>query len=281
MGASALHYAAQSGNIQVAKLLIDQGAFINLQSPTHGVTPLMTAVWHRNIDLVEFFLNQENINTEIRSTFGLKAEELIGFGNRENDRKAHQESQKLNHLFRDYYERRRSNSEVSLIFKILTDQDLSDEEKAGQIRSLINQGADVNTIYPVMSSGNDGHTPLLIAARDGLTQIVRILLEAGADQTISDHYMQAVPLHKAAYMGHTNVIRILEKYPGFDEVLNLQGPFNGYTPLHDAVWHGHFEATEILIQAGARTDLAGLDGNTPLDLAEKYDYKTIVRFLNN
>ena len=131
------------------------------------------------------------------------------------------------------------------------------------------------------SSGNDAHTALLIAARDGLIKSLQVLLELGADQSIPDHYMKAVALHKAAYNGHADVIEILSHYPGFKECLNAQGPNNGYTPLHDAIWHGHFEAAQVLLAKGAKTDLTGFDGRTPLDLAIEYDYSELVALLES
>ena len=37
--------------------------------------------------------------------------------------------------------------------------------------------------------------------------------------------------------------------------LDAQGPYNGLTALHDAVWHGHLEAAQALVDAGARLNL--------------------------
>ena len=37
--------------------------------------------------------------------------------------------------------------------------------------------------------------------------------------------------------------------------------------IHDALWHGYTECAQILLQAGARLDLKGHDGKTPLDVA--------------
>jgi uncharacterized protein len=107
------------------------------------------------------------------------------------------------------------------------------------------------------------------------------LLEAGADQTVSDHYMKAVPVHQAAYMGHAEVIRVLARHHGFREVADAQGPFNGYTPLHDAVWHGHTESVRVLLEAGVRTDLRGYDGRTPLELAREYGYEEMAHLLGS
>ena len=61
--------------------------------------------------------------------------------------------------------------------------------------------------------------------------------------------------------------------------LNAQGPYNGYTVLHDAVWHGHPECVQILLELGIpkglRLDLRGFDGNTQLELAETLGYSQI------
>jgi hypothetical protein len=47
----------------------------------------------------------------------------------------------------------------------------------------------------------------------------------------------------------------------------VRGPINGYTPIHDALWHGYTECALLLLEAGARLDLRGHDGKTPLDVA--------------
>ena len=107
-----------------------------------------------------------------------------------------------------------------------------------------------------------------------------MLLKAGADQTIPDHYMKAVPLHKAAYMGHAAVIQALSRFAGYSAVIDLTGPNNGYTPLHDAVWHGHLEAVQVLLETGARIDIRGHDGKTPRDLANEYRYVKIAKLLS-
>jgi ankyrin repeat protein len=124
----------------------------------------------------------------------------------------------------------------------------------------------------------DGNTPLLDAAREGHTEVVRILLEAGADPRITDRgNMKATPAHKAGYMGPADVARLLVADPRLE--LDAQGPFNGYTPVHDAIWHGHTETARVYIDAGARLDLRALDGRTPLEMAREYGYPEIVELL--
>ncbi|MBE7382772.1 MAG: ankyrin repeat domain-containing protein [Leptolyngbya sp. SIO1E4] len=280
MGNSPLHIAAQGGSIETVSLLLERGAFLNLQTPTHGVTPLMVAVWHRQVELVSFLLGRPGINLEIRSTFGLTAPELAEFGLSPTDDYAQHQRQQLAQLFENYRQKRAQLIQEQQIFAVLTDETLGQGEKATQVKALIAEGAAVNTVSPIMSSGNDGHTPLLVAARDGLCEIVEMLLKAGADQTISDHYMKAVPLHKAAYMGHAAVIQVLSRFAGYSAVIDLTGPNNGYTPLHDAVWHGHLEAVQVLLETGARIDIRGHDGKTPPDLANEYRYVKIAELLS-
>ncbi len=56
--------------------------------------------------------------------------------------------------------------------------------------------------------------------------------------------------------------------------------YNGLTALHDAVWHGHLEAAQTLVEAGARTDLEAYTGLTPRRLAALYGYDDLVRYLD-
>ena len=56
MGTSALHKAAQSGVVDVARALVAHGAFIDLQAPTHGHTPLIDAVLHRKLAMVNYLV---------------------------------------------------------------------------------------------------------------------------------------------------------------------------------------------------------------------------------
>lgn len=106
------------------------------------------------------------------------------------------------------------------------------------------------------------------------------MLDAGADQTIPGNYMAAIPLHKAAYFGRADMLKLLSQYEGFDEVKDAMGPNNGYTPLHDAIWHGHTEAAKVLIEAGSDTNIVAYDGLTPKDLAQQFGYQDIVELID-
>jgi ankyrin repeat protein len=279
IGASPLHHAAQSGSVEVMRLLLEAGAPVDLQAPTQGMTPLMVAVWHRRPAVVAFLLDVPEINVAATNILGLTPAGVVGLGSAGAADPAHGIDDEIRSLFDAYAQRRAARLSAQPLFTTLVDGDLTADEKLARVRALVAEGADVNTVSPVMGSGRDGHTPLHVAALDGHAEIVRLLLEAGADQTIEDHYMRAVPAHKAASFGHAGALRALTAHSSFGLVADAQGPFNGYTPLHDAVWHGHTEATAVLLAAGVRTDIAGHDGRTPLDLARDSGYDDIVALL--
>jgi ankyrin repeat protein len=148
-----------------------------------------------------------------------------------------------------------------------------DSGDADAVAAELEAGADVNALSP------SGFTPLMVASQNGDAAIVRLLLDAGASARIVDPLMKATPGHKAGYRGHADVARVL--VDGSDLDVDAQGPYNGYTALHDAVWHGHAKAAQAFVEGGARLDLEGLDGRTPLDMAVEYGYDDIAAMLRS
>lgn len=254
MGASPLHKAAQSGVVEVARLLLDRGAFIDLQAPTHGHTPLIDASWHKRAEMVRFLL-ERGADPDARGHGGYDAATLLSLS---------EVLPEIAEAIAAHRQRDRDRDAAPLRLAALR----GDVEG---VRRAVREGADVDNVAV------DGHTPLLDAAREGHAGVVAELLSTGADPRIVDHLMKATPGHKAAYMGHSQVARRLVENDNLE--LDAQGPYNGYTALHDAVWHGHTSTVRVLVEAGVRTDLRGLDGRTALDMAREYGYEEIVALL--
>ena len=141
---------------------------------------------------------------------------------------------------------------------------------AASVRELIGQGVDVNELDAA------GDAPLVMAAYNGHTEIVRLLLEAGADVSAVDPQMKATALHAAAYAGRTAAAKLLIAHH-ID--IDKQGPYNGYTALHDAVWQNHVETAEALIEAGANLHIKSHAGETPLDLARSQHHRELAALL--
>jgi uncharacterized protein len=270
LGASALHKAAQSGVVDVARLILDRGAFINLQSATVGHTPLIDAVWAKKPGMVRFLLDRGAAIT-IRTHYQGSVWDFIGKEPRWTAGGTTPETEGWGHSIREMLEARQKADDAAIQAQPLMQAVIGNN--LGEVKRLIAAGADVNEQSPVVGGPNDGQTPLLVACFNGFTDIVRELVAAGANPRIVDYLLKATPAHKAAFSGHPGPLRILVDQ-GLVE-LNAQGPYNGYTALHDSIWHGHAEALEVLLGTDARMDLRGFDGNTPLDLAVALGYDSM------
>jgi ankyrin repeat protein len=143
-------------------------------------------------------------------------------------------------------------------------------QDVAQVRQLIAQGVDVN------ETDAKGDSPLIIAAYKGYTEIVKLLLEAGADVGALDPGMKATALHAASYAGHAEAAKLLIEY-GID--IDKQGPYNGYTALHDAVWQNNVDVARVLIDAGANLNIKSNSGQTPLEFARSKGYKEIAAMI--
>lgn len=256
-GATALHKACQGGNADVARMLLDAGALIDAVTPTMGHTPIMDALWYKRPEIASLLVDR-GANLHFNTHYGFTMMEHFQFELNANAL----DKGPLLEIDAILKAREAADEEQIVGQKVIGA--LKDNRPDDAVR-FIQEGCDVNTNYPHINSFFDGHTPLLVAARDGHTQAVAELLKAGAKVNVADWVFKGAPVHKATYNGNAEILRMLLTAPGID--IDVQGAINGYTPLHDAIWHGYTECARILMEAGARLDLKGHDGKTPLDLA--------------
>ncbi len=258
-GGSPLHKACQNGSLECVRLLVEAGAFVNLQAAGTGHTPLIEAMWFTNVDVVDYLLSR-CARIGLKTAYGFTVLDHLAFMAKVNVKEG-EKIRRIQAMFDARLAADRAAAEAQALMAATVAGD------AARAKALLEAGAAVDERSPILGGFNDCHTPLLVAARDGHTEIVRLLLDAGADVNAVEPTFGAVPLHKATYNGHAEIVRLLSARPGVN--LDYQGPSNGYTPLHDALWHGFGECARILVEAGARLDLEGHDGLTPLGLAEK------------
>jgi len=279
MGNSPAHIAAQTDYPNILKWLLDNGAFINLQTPRSGFTPLMVATWYSKPANIRVLMSYPALNIELKTPSGVKAQALVGGWDRNITADEEKRYAQLRQLFINKRQQQTNLLAQQKILNVVEDKSLTESDKLAQISKLIARGQDVNQRRPVYASRNDWHTPLLIAARNGDAKIVKLLLDNGADQTIVGYTMNAIAFHKAGYMGHSDIVQLLLAAPKANEVLNAQGPNNGYTPLHDAIWHGNTAAAKAFIEAGAKQHLTTYEKDTAKQLAERYQYSDILKLL--
>ena len=260
-GAFCLHKAAQGGHLDIIKMLLGAGAFIDCQTATTGHTPLVEAIWFKQEHVAEYLLEQ-GARLSIPTHYGFTLEDHLRYARGVNAEP--KEAERLQRIQRALEQRKQRDAQRIAAQKLMAAVLNNDEAAA---RRLIATGANVDERYPPTGDLNDSHTPLLVAVRDGRDAIAQALIEAGADTNAVEPTFLAVPLHKATYNGRFLLTKLLAARK--ETALDFQGATNGYTPLLDALWHGFEGCARVLIDAGANLSLRGHDGKAPLDIARE------------
>ena len=176
---------------------------------------------------------------------------------------------------------------------------------AGGIHKAAAKG-DMGALEKALAAGNGavnsvddrGRTPLMIAALNGHTDAVALLVKNGAKVNIhAEKDQQRTALHYAAWKGHTKTARLLLKKGALVSAPEVDGetPLHyaaastpetlallmengaeinrvsaiGTTPLYYAVLHGNAKTTAFLIKKGAAVKIKRDDGLTLLHLAAR------------
>jgi ankyrin len=132
----------------------------------------------------------------------------------------------------------------------------------GALRLLLSQRINPNQV------NHQGDTALMMAARSGKANLVKLLLNAPGIKTDQSNLIQQTALHIAAANGHLPIVSLLmeaEANPNMKDIYGL-------TPLHLAAEQGHLEVVQQLCKqtlSGSSIAMSPKDrfGNTPLNLA--------------
>ena len=133
------------------------------------------------------------------------------------------------------------------------------------VRVLLEDGADVN------AEGGDNDSALQIASIEGHEEIVKMLLQHGADVNAEGGDNDSA-LQIASFEGHEEIVKMLLQH-GAD--VNAQGGHG--TALQMASTAGHEAIVEMLLEKGADVDL--YDEISALFLASSEDHEAIVKML--
>ncbi|CAJ1345316.1 unnamed protein product, partial [Effrenium voratum] len=138
------------------------------------------------------------------------------------------------------------------------------------LRRLLEAGADKDVL------DMNYFTPMHTAAMSGHEEIVRCLLAAGAAPDKSDRFGNR-PLHGAAYYGHPELARLLLEAGADKDSSNN----HGRTPMHNAAMNGHEKVVRVLLEAGADKEKADMRRTTPMQSARQRGHKEVVRCLQD
>jgi ankyrin repeat protein len=215
--ASALHWAAYNSDLGAARRLLTEGADPNAAN-RFGVTPLHEAVTVGNAEMLKALLEAGG---DANAAFG-EGETVLMTAARAGNAEC---VRLLLAHGADVDAREQWHGQTALMWAAM-------ENHADVVQTLIDAGADVlarSTVHDWVkisySEGNvpktrdlGGLTALQFAAREGSTQSVEKLLDAGADANATEPMYELTPLQLAIVNGHYALaMRLIERGAGVDD----------------------------------------------------------------
>jgi len=130
---------------------------------------------------------------------------------------------------------------------------------------LENKLKETPQLIDTMIMGNKGETPLFFACYTKQYETIDLLLNMKADV---DHVCrESTPL---VYAVHSGCLQLVRKLIQHGANVNFEGMFKR-TPLHYAYSQGHADIAKFLIENGANEDLLDETGKRPKDLIPKHN----------
>ncbi|KAH8432426.1 uncharacterized protein LDX57_010062 [Aspergillus melleus] len=285
---TALHAALIGNHRQIFNMLLEKKADVNITNGQHG-TVLQLASSSQNKDMVQLLLRHRADVNIMAGEYGTALQAAAYAGTEESVRLLLQKGAHVNLEGGQY-----GTALQAAAFK----------GHEGVVRQLIEAGADVRIqggepegwehskarswwndrmqdtlsaikqIGPQRRQSGKFGTALQAAAISGNVEIVRMLVDNGADIRDIDRYGQT-PLHRAAYHGHEAVVALLLDRGAIPDHQDS----NGYSSTLFAASFGFKAVLTRLFTAGAELDLQDQSGNTVLHHAAMKGHLTIVEQL--
>ena len=246
-GGTPLHHAARAGHTEPMRLLLEAGAEKDARdTEVQGYTPLLVAALNCQADSVALLI-QAGADTDLATLdYGGTALHFAALS---------------------------GHVEVArLLIEGGADRELT-TVSFGVIPVQIPAGLALQIALTIPN----GATPLILAARVGYLEVVRLLVEAGADTSnATADFGKTAATHSAAQSGHVEVARLLiENRMDIDK-----GTTCGETPLYLAAQNGHVDVVGLLLAARADCTARTHDGATPFLIATQCGHNEITRLLS-
>lgn len=263
-GNKALFASTAHGAKEIIKLLLHHGVDIDARNH-YWQTPLAVAASNGNKEIMELLIqNGANVNTidtrgntplirSIREADSLEAARLL---------LAAGASASINQV---------SSNDASI------GSALHSAVRRGKpefIELLLQHGADINL------RDKDQQTPLALAVISGRTEIVELLIKKGADVNTVNIRGNTPLINSTAGKDSSQIARLLLEAGATQTIDHVSHTANVGSALHSAIWQKNMDLVKLLLQFGANINLRDRDGLTPLGLAKQLNRSKIAKLLS-
>ncbi|XP_058270087.1 mitochondrial disaggregase isoform X2 [Hemibagrus wyckioides] len=140
---------------------------------------------------------------------------------------------------------------------------------ADEVKRLLADGVDPNTRHRL------GWTALMVASMNRQHNVVKVLLESGADPNLGDNFSNVYGT--ARDKGIHSLEVLVTREDDFSNRLSTRASFRGCTPLHYAVLADDLCTVCMLLDAGANPLQVNELGHTPLSYAKEGEMHTLLK----
>jgi len=277
-----LSVAARSGHLETVKLLIERGADINAQTYGEG-TPLSVAARSGHAEVVTYLLSKgADINADTRGE-GTPLTVAARSGHLYIVRILLENGADINAYSRGegtpIAVAARSGHPGIVDYLLAHGAEATIDTPKEGTTITTSSGSRYSRIKESLFGNRKNDTsgesaPISIAARSGHIDVVKMLLEKGAD-IYANSRGEGTPLSLAARSGHRDMVEYLLQQ-GADRYSHTRGEG---TPLSLATRSGHLQLVKFFVEKGIDIESKTKGEGTPLSLAARSGHLEIVKYL--